>query len=115
MQRQADREKNDEQVLGYLRQALITTQSNEPRRGDQGEAARVKWQIAKIWDRQGRSADAATYRAVAVRVKSELDRLGVHPTAPDEEQGWDCFSDLVGRWYLERCRGLWLSGLLFEL
>ncbi|UKZ53095.1 hypothetical protein TrVGV298_006883 [Trichoderma virens] len=97
MQRQADREKNDEQALEYLQKALIITRFNESRRGDQGETARVKWQIAKIWDRQGRSADAATYRAAALRVKSELERLGLHPKAPDEEQSWDCFSDLVDR------------------
>ncbi|KAH6627518.1 hypothetical protein F5144DRAFT_274148 [Chaetomium tenue] len=92
-----DRENHDEQALGYLRQALIITQFNEPLRGDQGETARVKWQISKIWDRQGRSADAAMYRSAALRAKLELERTGLHPTAPDEEQSWDCFTDLVDR------------------
>lgn len=92
-----NREKHDEQALGYLRQALIITQFNEPLRGDQGETARVKWQISKIWNRQGRSADAAMYRSAALRAKVELERTGLHPTAPDEEQSWDCFTDLVDR------------------
>ncbi|KAK4208503.1 hypothetical protein QBC37DRAFT_431898 [Rhypophila decipiens] len=92
-----DREQRDEQALNYLRQALIITQFNEPRRGDQGETARVKWQISKIWDRQGRTADAAMYRTAALRAKVELERTGLHPKAPDEEQSWDCFSDLVDR------------------
>lgn len=92
-----DREVRDEQALNYLRQALIITQFNEPRRGDQGETARVKWQISKIWDRQGRMTDAITYRTAALRAKAELERTGLHPKAPDEEQSWDCFSDLVDR------------------
>lgn len=95
--RPTDRQKNDEQALVYLRQALRITQFNEPSRGDQGESARVKWQISKIWERQGRSADAATYKAAALRTKTELERTGMHPKAPDEDQAWDCFSDLVDR------------------
>ena len=97
MRRPADRRKNDEQALIYLRQALTITQFNEPRRGDQGESARVKWQISKIWDRQQRFADATTYRTAALRAKTELERTGLYPRAPDEEQSWDCFSDLVDR------------------
>ena len=97
MRRPTDRSKNDEQALSYLRQALTITQFNEPRRGDQGESARVKWQISKIWERQQRSADAATYRAAALRTKTELERTGLYPKAPDVEQSWDCFSDLVDR------------------
>jgi tetratricopeptide (TPR) repeat protein len=95
--RPADRQKNDEQALVYLRQALTITQFNESRRGDQGESARVKWQISKIWERQGRSANAATYRAAALRTKSELEQTKLYPEAPDEDQAWDCFSDLVDR------------------
>lgn len=93
----AEQAQNDEEALTYLRQALMVTQFNEPRRGDQGESARVKWQISKIWDRQGRTADAATYRSAALKVKNELEQTGLYPTAPDEEQQWDCFTDLVDR------------------
>ena len=92
-----DRTLNDGKALSYLRQALTITQFNEPHRGDQGESARVKWQISKIWDRQHRSADAATYRGAALRAKIELERTSLYPRAPDEEQSWDCFSDLVDR------------------
>ncbi|KAJ5959309.1 Tetratricopeptide-like helical [Penicillium vulpinum] len=89
--------RNDEQALEYLRDALRITQFNEPRRGDQGESARVKWQISKIWERQGRTADASTYKASALRAKLELEKTGLHPVAPDEEQGWDAFTDVVDR------------------
>lgn len=95
--RVSDQQKNDEQALAYLQQALTITQFNESRRGDQGESARVKWHISKIWDRQGRTADAATYRASALRTKFELEQTKLYPAAPDEEQSWDCFSDLVDR------------------
>ena len=97
IRRSTDRRRNDEQALTYLRQALTITQFNEPSRGDQGESARVKWQISKIWERQDRSADASTYRAAALRAKTELERTKLYPDAPDEEQSWDCFSDLVDR------------------
>lgn len=92
-----DRLKNEGQALAYLRNALEITQFNESRRGDQGESARVKWQISKIWEHQGRSADAATYKAAALRTKTDLERTQLYPEAPDEEQAWDCFSDLVDR------------------
>ncbi|KAL1894159.1 hypothetical protein Sste5346_005945 [Sporothrix stenoceras] len=93
---QARAQKYTEQALLYLQQALSITQFNESRRGDQGESARVKRKIADIWERQGRLADAATYRAAALREKAELERTGLHPKAPDAEQEWDCFSDLKG-------------------
>lgn len=88
---------SDEQALRYLRQALEITQFNEARRGDQGESARVKWLISKIWERQGRAEDAEIYRTEALKTKKELERTGRHPKSPDAEQEWDCFSDLVDR------------------
>lgn len=92
-----DKVQADEQALAYLRHALTITQFNESGRGDQGESARVKWQISKIWERQRRLADATTYKAAALRTRTELERTKLYPRAPDEKQAWDCFSDLVDR------------------
>ncbi|CAK7241120.1 MAG: hypothetical protein STHCBS139747_002578 [Sporothrix thermara] len=91
------RERNDEKALGYLKKALSITQFNEARRGDQGESARVKYKIADILERQGKVQEAATYRADAVAIKKKLEATKRYPKAPDEDQEWDCFSDLVDR------------------
>jgi len=97
MARPSNAKTNNNEALAYLRQALTITQFNEPRRGDQGESARVKWQISKIWERQERFADASTYRASALKTKNELEKARLYPRAPDKEQSLNCFSDLVDR------------------
>lgn len=92
-----DTSRNEDQALEYLFHALHICQFNEARRGDLGESSRIKWQVAKIWRRQGLLKEADAYKASAEKIKLELERTGAHPTAPTPEQAWDCFCDLLDR------------------
>jgi hypothetical protein len=87
----------NEQAAVYLNHALRITRHNEPMRGDQGESARVMWRLSQVLTRQGHTEDAVKYATLATEIKTGLEKTGLHPKAPDEEQSWDCFSDLVDR------------------
>jgi len=97
LRRNGDNSVNEEQAVSFLKHALNITQFNEPRRGDQGESARIMWRLGQVWNAQGRTEEAAKYMSQALQAKKDLEGTGLHPTAPDEEQSWDCFSDLVDR------------------
>ena len=87
----------DQEAQRYLDRCLAICQFNEPKRGDQGESARVKWQIARILERKGQSEDAEAYRTVALETKSHLQRTGHFQLIDDEEKSWDCFLALLYR------------------
>lgn len=53
--------------------------------------------MAPILRIQGNHDKAAAYEESAQAAKAELERKQVYPQAPDEEQSWDCFLDLVAR------------------
>ena len=88
---------DDEKAWEYLERCLAICQLNEPKRGDQGESARVKWQIAKVLDRREQHAEADAYRASALETKSNLQRKGHFQADENEERSWDSFLALLYR------------------
>lgn len=97
MQRQRNRKSDGDEALLRFQHSLKICQFNELKRGDEGESPRVKWRISQILERQGRVSDAETYLEAALRSKLALEKTGLFPTAPDELQSWDCFTDCVDR------------------
>lgn len=97
LQTAGDKAANDEKAASYLKRALKITLFNESQRGDKGESARVMWRLSQVLRRQGEVTKADEYETRARKAKADLEKTGLHPKAPDEEQSWDCFSDLVDR------------------
>lgn len=89
---------DNEDAWQYLERCLAICQLNEPRRGDQGESARVKWQMAKILERRGKMNEAEAYRISALETRTILRRSGHFQTFDDnDERSWDCFLALLYR------------------
>ncbi|KAJ3496070.1 hypothetical protein NLG97_g2939 [Lecanicillium saksenae] len=91
------RQGEDAQALECLQLALKIAEFNEPKMGDAGDSARVKLRIAEILRRQGSITESATFRAAAETTKLELEQTRAYAKAPDENQSWDTFCDLLNR------------------
>ncbi|KAF9736048.1 hypothetical protein PMIN01_05963 [Paraphaeosphaeria minitans] len=81
----------DEKALTCFERCLTICQINEPKRGDQGESARVMWRISQVLNRQRKIKEAAAFHDAAEKTKSTLEKPGEFPHVDDYENSWDCF------------------------
>ncbi|KAH6847115.1 P-loop containing nucleoside triphosphate hydrolase protein [Chaetomium sp. MPI-CAGE-AT-0009] len=89
----------DDTALPLLKQALAICQGHESRGGNPGEAARIRWRMAQVYERMGNAEEAGRLRAEAERVRRKLLATGdcaVVEVEGNEEAGWDA---LVGLFY----------------
>jgi tetratricopeptide (TPR) repeat protein len=92
-----EEDRNFDEALRHLRDALTICQLHEVRRGNKGESARVKWRTSQILVKQGLESEARTFRESAQKTKKELRDTGLYPDPAGEEESWDCFLGLLYR------------------